>query len=263
MYQKKKIKYYRFGTKSNFRFIVKEGVSNEIISKFYNPSRFWAQWALRFRLYLLFLVDENEMKEYMLLDGKTDFLLRGNNVNRQKYISYMLSGSSIRKWSKNKNGIMDIQNECMNIQNINIKLKNIILPDVISSFFSEDYSYVDIKFFYEKQRNPAIDDLFIKTYFNEYLNQKSGEYVFSHCDLTPWNVLSNQGVYMIIDWELASLTPMYYDLIYYYYSWFKLGRNKSHEDSLAMSKKKIESLQLIENEEFFADSLEYFKKKNG
>ena len=65
-----------------------------------------------------------------------------------------------------------------------------------------------------------------------------------HGDFTPWNVIRSTSKTLVIDWEEYRIGNKYYDILHYYYSYYKLGKSKSKALSLELALRRIEGLGL-------------------
>ena len=236
------MKYYKLGYRNHFKFVVRADVGISTVKSFYSPSRWWAKLAIRWRLYKLNIVRSSDMVA-LDLTGEEAILIKGNDAENQKYVVYKDRLNIVRKWSFNPGGIAKIKNEI----NALLHLKNSEYPFghscLIDYALSDSYGFLDIEYIDAAYTVECSDD-FVRDYFNLFIVKNKGNSSVVHGDLTPWNIIRSTSKTLIIDWEEYRIGNKYYDILHYYYSYYKLGKSNSKASSLELALRRIEGLGL-------------------
>lgn len=236
------MKYYKFGYRNRFKFLVRADVSIDVVKKFYSPSRWWARLAIRCRLFKLNIVRSSELVA-LELSGEEAILLKGNNEENQKFIVYKDRLSIVRKWSGNSGGIAKIKNEISALLDLKNRDLPFRYPLLIDYGLLDSYAYLDTEYIDAAYAVECNDD-FIRDYFNLLIVKATSNSSLVHGDLTPWNVLRSSCETFVIDWEEYRIGNKYFDILYYYYSHYYLGKGNSKELSIELALRRIENLGL-------------------
>ena len=246
-------KYYKLGYRNNFKFLVRSDVGIDIVNRFYSPSRWWAKLAMQFRLFRLNVVNASELLRYNLT-GEEAILLKGNDAENQKHIVYMDRLNIVRKWSVNSGGIGKIKNEVNALLGLENSEFPFGYPHLLDCSVMDDYAYLDIEYIVSDCAVECSDN-FVRDYFNLFIKKNSSKFSLVHGDLTPWNVIRTSCRTFIIDWEESRVSNKYYDILYYYFAWYHLGKNNSKELSIELAVKRIESLGLPLNDSNMVEAI--------
>lgn len=222
--------------------MVRADVGIATVNSFYSPSRWWSKLAVRWRLYKLNIVRASDLVA-LDLTGEEAILIKGNDAENQKYVVYKDRLNIVRKWSVNIGGIAKIKNEINALLYLNNSEYPFGYSRLIDYALSDSYGFLDIEYIDAAYVVECSDD-FVRDYFNLFIVKNTSNSSIVHGDLTPWNVLRSTCKTLVIDWEEFRIGNKYYDILHYYYSYYKLGKSNSKASSLGLALKRIENLGL-------------------
>ena len=268
------MKYYKFGSKFNFKFIVRSDLPKQSILKFYTPTSFLSKVFFYFNIYKLNIVSNKEVEYFYLKKENTLLLLKCNDPKKQKFISYNENENKnkIKKWTFiNSDGKHKILQEIKNIEILNNMpfVKHIEVPLILDKQIDLNNSKISFTMnegdFLGDSSTRKLNREFLSFYFREFSSKfsfKKNNVVFtiSHGDLTPWNVKNKTQGYYILDWEDLSENLLFLDIIHYQYTYYTLIKGLNQQETI----RRIESLDIFkdngENEKNYFTAINYYKE---
>ncbi len=254
------MKYYRFGNKINFKFLVRNDLSKKTILCFYTPTTLLSKIYFNLSLYKFNIISNEEQLKYRLNEDNISFMLKCNDPQNQKFISYYKDQFfKIKKWAfSSSTAKFKIQNE---IKNINY-LKGLSISKLIEipTILNQSTDIKNPIVFFEMKKGTFLRDSSVKKLNLEFLSFFFREFslkfsfikenkilTLSHGDLTAWNVKIKKNGYYILDWEEFSENLLFHDLIHYQFTFFHILMGLSIEKSF----KKIKYFDFVEGNAIF------------
>lgn len=229
-------------------------------TKFYEPFSFKAKlfWFVFLNIPLakeIFIIRETQLPKHFrkiieILDIKdaSVFFNTGTPGPEQKITAIAKNNTKQRfiKFGETDLAMRLIQNEVETLRTMNTQACFKSIPKVIDSFKAEDFCYLVTNVINgEKLKaiefSPPIFEFLtafqIKTQTKHDLYQ-----IFSHGDFCPWNIIvEDNGNIVPVDWEMASLKTLGYDLFtYIFHTNFLLFPQKRPDDIIKKNKVWIE-----------------------